>query len=48
VFIKYELEGGWFCTYGKEGKKNLTHFFINYPDVVSCQLEPPLFHRQLQ
>lgn len=21
VFTKYELEGGWFCTYGKEGKK---------------------------
>jgi hypothetical protein len=21
VFQKYELEGGWFCTYGTEGKK---------------------------
>ncbi|NHJ23436.1 MAG: DUF2769 domain-containing protein [Candidatus Lokiarchaeota archaeon] len=21
IFEKYELEGGWFCIYGKEGKK---------------------------
>jgi hypothetical protein len=21
VFKNYELEGGWFCTYGPEGKK---------------------------